>query len=226
MPSPGAPTRLDAAERHRLLGDPTRLAILDALRTGDRTIPDLVEATGMHRNTVRNHVLRLEDAGLVEAAPGEAGRRGRPAHVYRLRDVRTLSDGPVFIEGLVAVLRRSHGRKAAQLAEVEGQRIGERMRRGPAPKSPAQVVRRVADALERLSFEPEVHRRGTTYEVDLHHCPFWGGAVERDGDIICAFHRGLIRGLAENPMLGEVEVRLLPLVSRDLCRTEVDFRAS
>ncbi|MGH7746058.1 MAG: helix-turn-helix domain-containing protein, partial [Candidatus Dormibacteria bacterium] len=49
--APRSRRRLDAAERHRLLGDPTRLAILDALRTGERTIPELVETTGMHRNT-------------------------------------------------------------------------------------------------------------------------------------------------------------------------------
>ena len=50
---------LDAAERHRLLSDPTRLAVLEALRSGERTIPELVEVTGMHRNTVRNHVQKV-----------------------------------------------------------------------------------------------------------------------------------------------------------------------
>jgi predicted ArsR family transcriptional regulator len=217
---------LDAAERHRLLSDPTRLAVLDALRTGERTIPELVEVTRMHRNTVRNHVVRLGAAGLIEASPGEPGRRGRPAHRYRLRDPMETGDGPVFVEGLVALLRRSHGEEAAGLAESEGERIGERLCGDASPSTPAQVAHQVARMLARLSFEPTVHRRGGRYRIDLHHCPFWGRAVDRDGDVICAFHRGLIRGAMHNASVHPVAMRLLPLVELDLCRTEIEFPAT
>jgi predicted ArsR family transcriptional regulator len=217
---------MTSAERHRLLGDPTRLAVLDALRTGERTIPDLVEVTGMHRNTVRNHVLRLEEAGLVESRPGPPGSRGRPALRYRLRDPQTITDGPVFVQGLVSLLRQTQGVKAPQLAEAEGERVGRGLRRGAgAPATPAQAVRQVAQALERLAFEPTVHRQGGAYSLDLHHCPFWGTPIERDGDIICSFHLGLIRGIVQSPSANPVGVRLTPLVERDLCRTEVEFEA-
>jgi predicted ArsR family transcriptional regulator len=217
---------MTSAERHRLLGDPTRLAVLDALRTGERTIPELVEVTAMHRNTVRNHVHRLEEGGLVDSRPGPPGSRGRPALRYRLREPDTITDGPVFVEGLVSLLRRTQGPRAPQLAEAEGERVGRGLRGGAAvPATPAQAVRQVAQALERLAFEPTVHRHGGAYSVDLHHCPFWGRPIERDGDIICAFHRGLIRGIVQSPSATPVAVRLMPLVERDLCRTEVEFEA-
>lgn len=217
---------LTSAERHRLLGDPTRLAVLDALRSGERSIPELAEITRTHRNTVRNHLLRLEAAGVVEASPGEVKGRGRPAHAYRLCDPVDVTDGPVFVEGLVALLRRSNGDQAPHLAEAEGERVGQRMRRGASPATLAQAVRQAARALARLSFEPSVHRRGRGFRVDLHHCPFWGDPIARDGDVICAFHHGLIRGLVAGPSVGRVEVTLLPLVEHDLCRTEVELEAS
>lgn len=66
----------------RGLADPSRLAILEALREGPRTVTGLVQATGLTQPNVSNHLACLLGCGLVAR---EA--RGRFAD-YRLSDPR------------------------------------------------------------------------------------------------------------------------------------------
>jgi ArsR family transcriptional regulator, cadmium/lead-responsive transcriptional repressor len=53
------------ARRLKALSDPTRLAMLDALRSGPRTVTEIAVAFGLAQPTVSNHVKVLRDAGLV-----------------------------------------------------------------------------------------------------------------------------------------------------------------
>jgi len=53
------------ARRLKALSDPTRLAMLDALRRGPRTTTDLASAFSLAQPTVSNHIKVLRDAGLV-----------------------------------------------------------------------------------------------------------------------------------------------------------------
>ncbi|HEX8694637.1 MAG TPA: metalloregulator ArsR/SmtB family transcription factor [Longimicrobium sp.] len=64
------------------LADPSRLAILEALREGPRTVSDIVAATGLGQPNVSNHLACLLGCGLVSREP--AGRRA----FYRLSDPR------------------------------------------------------------------------------------------------------------------------------------------
>src|SRR5258708_8694530 len=73
------------AERHRLLSDVRRLAIVEALEEGPRQVPELADLLGVHPTTVRAHLERLLDAGVLEEEPGIPTGRGRPAKRYRLR---------------------------------------------------------------------------------------------------------------------------------------------
>ncbi len=61
------------AKQLKTLSDPTRLAILDALRREPRTVGQLAEAFALAQPTVSNHVKTLRDAGLVSDA--REGRR-------------------------------------------------------------------------------------------------------------------------------------------------------
>ncbi|MEP6617734.1 MAG: metalloregulator ArsR/SmtB family transcription factor [bacterium] len=61
MPAPLAVTAL----RFRALGDETRLALLSLLSAGERTVADLIEATGLGQSLVSHHLRTLRDAGLV-----------------------------------------------------------------------------------------------------------------------------------------------------------------
>jgi len=75
--------RLTAEARFfRVLGDPTRLRILELLVAAPRTVSELVGATGVRQSRVSNHLACLRWCGFVEAE-----RQGR--HVaYRIADPR------------------------------------------------------------------------------------------------------------------------------------------
>ncbi len=59
----------------KTVSDPTRLAILDTLRRGPRSVTELAEAFSLAQPTVSNHVKVLRDAGLV--VDTREGRRRR-----------------------------------------------------------------------------------------------------------------------------------------------------
>lgn len=70
------------AKLFRGFADPSRLAILQALRGGPLTVSEIVTATGLSQPNVSNHLACLKDCGLVTAAP-----RGRFV-LYALSDPR------------------------------------------------------------------------------------------------------------------------------------------
>jgi DNA-binding transcriptional ArsR family regulator len=60
----------DLAVRARFfrgLADPSRLAILDALREGERTVGEVAAAAGLMLSNASRHLACLRDCGLVEA---------------------------------------------------------------------------------------------------------------------------------------------------------------
>lgn len=74
-----APTgRGPAARFFRVLGDPTRLRILEALEHGQRTVGELVSAAGQPQPRVSTHLACLRHCGFVSTE-----RRGKEI-VYRL----------------------------------------------------------------------------------------------------------------------------------------------
>lgn len=96
------------ARYFRALGDPTRLRILEALLSRERTVSELVELTGAPQGRVSNHLACLKWCQLAEAE-----RRGRKV-VYRLRDPR--------LAGLLAAARTLAAEHAVHLATCK--RIG------------------------------------------------------------------------------------------------------
>ena len=70
------------AKLFRGFADPSRLAILDALCAGSRTVTQIVETTGLTQSNVSNHLSCLRDCGLVLSV-----QHGRYVH-YQLSDPR------------------------------------------------------------------------------------------------------------------------------------------
>lgn len=68
------------AERFRVLGEPTRLRLLSALRQGERTVSELVEAIGTTQANASKHLQVLYTAGFVSR------RREGTTVVYQLAD--------------------------------------------------------------------------------------------------------------------------------------------
>jgi len=76
-----------AVDVFRAIADPTRRALLDLLRTNDRSVNELAEPFQMTQPAISQHLRVLRHAGLVR--PRQVGRQ----RVYRLnakplRDVR------------------------------------------------------------------------------------------------------------------------------------------
>ncbi len=72
------------AERFRVLGEPMRLRILHALIDGEKSVTELVEATGATQANVSRHLQTLAGTGIL-------GRRKEGLRVfYRIRDQSVL----------------------------------------------------------------------------------------------------------------------------------------
>jgi len=212
------------AQRHRLLGDARRLAIIEALEEGPRQIPELARMLGVHSTTVRAHLERLIEAGVLEEEDGVPSGRGRPSKRYRLRQPLLGGEPEVrlFVSSLVSLLRAAYGERAVTAAEEEGARKGREMARAYRHPSFEQAVREVVETLTSLSFNPgSPVRRAGTVGVDVHHCPFSVDPNDPDGAVVCGFHQGLIRGLAESASGQDVGVRLRPFIGPGLCRVEL-----
>lgn len=65
MPDVTERGRAVAALRFRALGDETRLRLLEILTSGERTVADLMDATGLGQSLVSHHLRSLREAGLV-----------------------------------------------------------------------------------------------------------------------------------------------------------------
>jgi protein-tyrosine-phosphatase/DNA-binding HxlR family transcriptional regulator len=63
------------ARAYAALGDPTRLAIVDRLATGDASASELGHALGVSSNLLAHHVRTLQNAGLVTRRPSEGDAR-------------------------------------------------------------------------------------------------------------------------------------------------------
>ncbi len=53
------------AKLFRGLADPSRLAIIEVLRSGEKTVSEVVAATGLSQPNVSGHLACLKDCGLV-----------------------------------------------------------------------------------------------------------------------------------------------------------------
>jgi DNA-binding transcriptional ArsR family regulator len=72
------------AERFKALAEPARLAILNALREGELTVSELLEATGLGQANASRHLHVLHAQGFVE-------RRREGVYIYY-----SLADSDVF----------------------------------------------------------------------------------------------------------------------------------
>lgn len=68
------------AARFRVLGEPSRLRLLQALRSGELNVSQLVDATGLTQANTSRHLQALADAGMV------GRRREGPSVIYFIAD--------------------------------------------------------------------------------------------------------------------------------------------
>jgi ArsR family transcriptional regulator len=72
------------ASKVKILSDPTRLSVLEALMSGSKNVGDLMKQLDVEQSLLSHHLAILRDAGLVEAT-----REGK-SMIYQLPE--TVSD--------------------------------------------------------------------------------------------------------------------------------------
>jgi predicted ArsR family transcriptional regulator len=194
----------------KALADDTRYAVYRELATSTSALsaPELAERLGVHANTVRLHLERLRDVGLVDAEAVHRGTVGRPQHLYFLAaGAPGLGFDPpahALLAGLLATLAERIGAEpddAADTGHAWGVEAGKRTRSRSCLKA-------LEGELNRLGFEPAVGPGDGTSEggarIEFLHCPF-RELAEAYPELVCNLHRGLCEGVVDQVGGGRVE---------------------
>jgi predicted ArsR family transcriptional regulator len=213
----------------KALGDESRYALYRELAgsTAPRSAGDLADALDLHANTVRLHLERLKDAGLVDVEVIHRGTVGRPQHRYSLAPgAPGLGFDPpahVLLAGLLAALAETSGADATS-ARAAGRAWGRQAAgrgAGRAKTAASACLTALAQELDRLGFEPAVDPEtavdGGT-RIEFLHCPF-RELAEAYPELVCNLHRGICEGVAE-PGRGTVE-QFSTLYEPDPCHVVV-----
>ena len=218
----------------RVLGDNTRYAIYLELARSPRPLvtAEIAETLGLHPNTVRPHLDRMREVGLLEVTTDARGEVGRPQHRYSLSpEAPSLGLEPPLMPMLarmVLSMARRLGASpidAAAVGEAEGAARAARY-----DQAPSALEALVAD-LDRLGFDPLVTAADgddadpdapVTAVVAFANCPFADLARDHP-DLVCALHRGLVAGFVAQ--MGDAEVtEFCPLAHRTPCQVALTSR--
>ncbi|MFB3738409.1 MAG: helix-turn-helix transcriptional regulator [Candidatus Velamenicoccus archaeovorus] len=214
-------------EVHKALADDTRFRLYRYLGLSGRAVSvrELSTRLSLHPNTLRPHLRRLEEAGLVAREIRRGSTVGRPQTLYSAvdREIPEGRDYRLLAEVLAGLIR---GPRSAERAQLMAREWGQYLlaQGGPKPGTRLPAGRNLAvlqEAMARAGFVPRFHRRGRQgIEVSLRDCPA-RDLLEDHRDLICAVHRGLLEGMLGGlkPPLRMVE--LAPLVERSTCRVMV-----
>ena len=216
---PSAERRLDLL---KTLGDNTRYAIYLELARSARPLAtsEVAETLGLHPNTVRPHLERMREVGLLDARPDLRGAVGRPQKLYSLSaEAPSLGlEPPVFpmlsrmLLGM-AIEAGLGGDLATDAGRSEGRRLAHRRRRV------APCVEATMDMLDELGFDPARVDEDGTSTVAFTHCPF-AELAESDPEVVCSLHRGMLEGFVEEVGGGEV-TGFDSLISRTPCQVQL-----
>ncbi len=220
--SPDPQARLDL---FKTLGDNTRYAIYLELARANKplTTAEIANTIELHPNTVRPHLERMRDAGLVDVEVGGRGQIGRPQHRYSLAaDAPSLGLEPPVMPVLarmvlsMAELLGASPDDARAVGENEGAVRAERF--STAPSSLEAIVAE----LDMLGFDPVVSDDAGNPDaavIAFANCPFGDLAVAHP-DLVCSLHHGLIAGFVRR--MGDAEVRSFCTVAdRTPCQVTV-----
>lgn len=220
-------TRLDL---FKTLGDNTRYAIYLELARASHplTTAEIADTIGLHPNTVRPHLERMRDVGLIEVSVGGRGEIGRPQHRYTLApDAPSLGLEPPVMPILARMVLTMADRLGAGPADAHATGEAEGARRaGPYTAAPSSLEALVSD-LDRLGFDPVVSDPVQAGEpgsavVSFGNCPF-GELAREHPHIVCSLHHGLVAGFVA--AMGDTEVtEFCSIAARTPCRVTLSGR--
>jgi predicted ArsR family transcriptional regulator len=183
-----------------VLAEPARRRVWDAVRSAAQPVgvSELAATLAIHPNTVRLHLARLVEAGLVLETVETDRHPGRPGYRYRAAGADPAADAWAY-RRLAALL--AHAVRSRVSAREAGRAVAAS---NAGPLAGSDPVEAIASALAEEGFVPEVqHAKHDHIEIVLHACPFADAAAE-DPATICELHLGLAEGAAQ--AIGGVEV--------------------
>jgi predicted ArsR family transcriptional regulator len=216
----------------KALGDNTRYAIYLELARSSRPLAtaEIAETLDLHPNTVRPHLERMREVGLLDVETDARGNVGRPQHRYSLAaDAPTLGLEPATFPVLSRMLVR--------LAATAGLGAGEAVEAGreqggldaldarmPARADGRVCLHALVARLDALGFDPAVADDDDQATVAFTRCPF-RELAERHPDVVCGLHRGLVEGFVD--AVGGARVDAFhPLTDRAPCQVELELSPS
>jgi predicted ArsR family transcriptional regulator len=221
----------------KMLADRSRYAIYQEVAGAEAPLStaEIAARLDLHANTVRLHLDKMREAGLLIVSSARHGSVGRPQHRWALGpQAPSLGLEPAgfrLLAHLLAEVAAEAGPHAGVAADVGHRRGRERLGgrwEGREPR--AACVRAVMDELAELGFDPTLdpgREEGQT-TISFTRCPFRELAVLYP-DVVCELHRGLTEGIlagaaATSPgLVGRVE-SFASLVEADPCRVELSVR--
>jgi len=222
MSEPATTTGAPRLELLKALGDNTRYAIY--LELARSPVPlataQIADTLGLHPNTVRPHLDRMREVGLLEVVSEARGAVGRPQHRYSLAaDAPSLGFEPPAFPVLARMLLRlaaSAGLSAGDAVDA-GREQGAVAARRHAPTACAAAL---AEELNALGFDPESVEDQTGATIAFTRCPF-RELAEANPDLVCGLHRGLVEGFVDERGDGRV-LAFHDLADRRPCQVEIE----
>jgi predicted ArsR family transcriptional regulator len=213
----------------KALGDNTRYAIYLELARSPKPLAtaDIADSLDLHPNTVRPHLERMREVGLLEVSAEVRTAVGRPQNLYALSDgAPSLGlEPPTFpmLARMLVRLAEATGATSDDAADV-GRDQGNVDAR--AYTSAASCLEALVDRLDRLGFDPAVDgsEEGETAVIAFAHCPFRELAVEHP-QLVCALHGGLVEGFVD-AFPGCAVDRFHTLVDRSPCQVDLVLTAA
>jgi len=172
-----------------LLGHPARARVLARLAARGKAsrVETLAEDLGLHPNTIRLHLERLEAARFVRRETVERDGPGRPHLEW------SAVGGSLPIRSAYRALCKwlLRGLVASEVSPLEiretGRSIGNDMASG---REPEDAIAALEDVLSALGFSPSYDGDG---RFRLQSCPF-RSAAEENPALVCSLHHGIVEG--------------------------------
>jgi predicted ArsR family transcriptional regulator len=206
----------------KALGDNTRYAIyLELARSASpRSTIEIADTLALHPNTVRPHLERMREVGLLDVEVENRGSVGRPQHRYSLAaDAPSLGLEPATFPLLSRMLAAAaasagvSGEDAAAASREQGRAMAAREGATPGRRGCAEAL---TSALDELGFDPATASDGELATVAFTHCPY-RELAEAHPELVCHLHRGLVEGFVEEHGGAGVE-HFGTLVDREPCQ--------
>lgn len=188
----------------------TRERILREVESrGSASTAEIVAKTGLHENTVREHLERLRLDGRLRRIRGEVQGRGRPGWRWEAPPADAVNP----YAGLALALADTLSRLAADPvapARASGMQWGVEIAAQHADAVPT-ARDLVIETMREQGFEPD----DAGDEIVLHRCPLLAAAARR-ADVVCAVHEGMIEGIARS-RAEKSDAELLPFQADGAC---------